>query len=144
MALSLDVDGKKTENASVTDVALAFESLSKGTGFFGGPGISMIILARKEAEEIMATGTYNEGFILTYQDGHPEYNHSTDIYQPFPVAEAIKIFQSYARNEDWGQSKFKWERFDLEDKTSTIIKRLLIIGILGFVAVVLVKSFVIK
>lgn len=107
MALTLDVDGKIIENPSATDIACAFETLGKGTGFFRGPGMSMIILARREAEEIMATGTHDEGFVLTYQDGHPEYNYNTDIHQPVPLAETVKIFQAYARNEDWGQSKFK-------------------------------------
>jgi hypothetical protein len=121
MALTLNVDGKIIENPSETDIAFAFESLDKGTGLFRGPGLSMIILARKEAEEIMATGIHDEGFVLTYQDGNPAYNYNSDIHQPIPVAETIKIFQAYARNEDWGQSKFKWGRFELEVKTSKFL-----------------------
>jgi hypothetical protein len=92
----------------------------------------------------MAVGTYNDGFVLTYQDGNPEYNHSTDLRKPIPVAEVIKIFQSYARNEDWGQSNFKWERFELLEKSSKVIKRLLIIAIVGFLAFILLKRFLEK
>ena len=128
MALTLNVDGKIIENPGGTDIASAFETLGKGTGLFRGPGFSMIILARREAEEIMATGTHDGGFVLTYQDGSPEYHYNTGMNRPVPVADAIKMFQAYARNEDWGQSKFQWKRFDLEVKTSQSVKRLLIIG----------------
>jgi hypothetical protein len=141
MALTLNVDGKTIENPSDSDIVSAFESLGKGTGFFRGPGLSIIILARKEAEEIMAVGTYNEGFVLTYQDGHREYNYTTDLHQPVSTDETIKIFQAYARNEDWGQSKFKWERCALEEKTSTVIKRLLVIGILACLIYCAIKLF---
>lgn len=144
MALTLNVDGKSIRNPSETDIASAFETLGKGTGFLRGPGLSMIILARREAEEIMATGTHDEGFVLTYQSGNREYNYSTDIHQPIPVAETIKIFQAYARNEDWGQSKFNWHRFDLEVKTSKVLIRLLIIGLIAFIAIKWIMKFAVK
>jgi len=144
MALTLNVDGKIIENPSETDIAFAFESLEKGTGFMRRPGLSIIILARKEAEEIMATGIHDEGFVLTYQDGDPAYNYNSDIHQPVPVDETIKIFQAYARNEDWGQSKFKWSRFELEVKPSKSLVYWLIIGVMVFIVIKLITKLVVK
>jgi hypothetical protein len=144
MALTLNVDGKITENPGNADIASAFESLEKGTGFLRRPGLSMIILARNEAEEIMATGIHDEGFVLTYQDGDPAYNYNSDIHQPVPVDETIKIFQAYARNEDWGQSKFKWSRFELDVKTSKSIIYWLIVGLIAFFVIKLVTKIVVK
>jgi len=144
MALTLNVDGKITGNPGATDIAAAFESLDQGTGFMRRPGLSIIILARKEAEEIMATGIHDEGFVLTYQDGDPAYNYNSDIHQPVPVAETIKIFQAYARNEDWGQSKFKWSRFEVDVKPAKSIVYWLIIGLIVFFVIKLVTKIVVK
>jgi hypothetical protein len=48
MSPTLNVDGKTVESPTQADIAFAFESLDKGSGLFRGPGLSMIILARKE------------------------------------------------------------------------------------------------
>lgn len=143
MPLTLSVDGKRTEEAGATDIARAFESLDRRTGgVFTGPGLSMIILERDDAHLLMATGTYAAGFVLSYHDGDPEYEYNSDVSQPITVEEVIKIFQAYARGDDWGQSKFKWEPFDSrEGNTSKIIKRLLGIGFLGYLAYVVLKNF---
>jgi hypothetical protein len=95
MPLTLDVDGKKIEEPSPTDIAHAIESLDKRTGgFFTGPALSMIILWQDEAHLLMATGTYSSGFVLSYHDGERECEYNSDMNQPVPVAEAIKFFSS--------------------------------------------------
>ena len=140
MPLTLNVDGKMTSEPDPTDIAHAFESLDKRSGgLITGPGLSMIILEQDEAHLLMATGTYASGFLLSYHDGERECEYNSDMKQPVPVGEVVGIFQAYARGADWGRSKFKWERNVVEDKPANIIKRLLIIGILGFLAYVIIK-----
>jgi hypothetical protein len=141
MPLTLSVDRNRIEGVDSTDIAHAFESLDRRSGgAFTGPGLSMIILERDAAHLLMATGTYAAGFVLSHHDGDPEYEYNSDMNQPVTVEEVTKIFQAYARGEDWGQSKFKWEPFDSrEGNTSKIIKRLLGIGFLGYLAYVVVK-----
>ena len=125
------------------DIARAFESLDhRPSSLLRGPGLSMVILARKEAEDIMAVGTYAQGFVLTYMDGNPEYNQTSDMNKPIQVGEVIKIFQAYARNEDWGQSNFKWERFDLKPKVSKVVIGWLIILLIGIAVMALLSKFI--
>jgi len=143
MALTLVVDDEKTENPDSTDVASAFESLDKRpAGFLKGAGLSMIILARTDVDFLMATGCYAEGFVLSYQDGNPEYEYNSDLHQPVPVEETIKMFQAYARGENWGRSNIQWNRLRMKYGTVGAIKRLLIIGFAGFLAFVLIKYFI--
>jgi len=140
MALTLVVDDKKTENPDSTDIASAFELLDKRpAGLLKGAGLSMIILARSEADFLMATGCYAGGFVLSYQDGNPEYEYNSDLHQPVPVDETIKMFQAYARGENWGQSNIQWNRLRMKYGTVDVVKRLLIIGFIGFLAFVLIK-----
>ncbi len=102
----------------------------------------MVILEYDDANLLMATGTYACGFMLSHHDGDKECEYHTDVNQPITVPEVIKIFQAYARGEDWGRSTFKWERVVVDDKISHIIKRLVILGFFGYLIYVVVRNLV--
>lgn len=97
------------------------------------------MVLRKDATHWLAAfGTFAEGFSLSYQDGDSNYQFYAE-QQGTPVAEVVRIFQAYARGEDWGQARFTWEPFILRDKTMTIVKRLLMIILLGYTAWAVIK-----
>jgi hypothetical protein len=144
VALNLNIDGKRIEEPGPADIARGFEELGKGAGFFKGPGITIAVLARDETHELMATGTRAAGFMLSYKDGEADCEYITGPEQAVKFEEAIRIFQSYARGDDWGQSNFQWERLQVFEKTPKVIKRLLIIAVLGFLAFMLVRRFIAK
>ena len=139
MAMTLNVDGVRTEGPSDTDIAHGFESLDKEEArIFSGPGLSIITLDRSDTESLTATGTYAQGFILGYQNGRPEDEVSTDLHDPVPVEKVIKAFQSYARGEDWGQSKFEWKRVGIFDGNPQARNRRLTLAIVIFVVLAIV------
>jgi hypothetical protein len=141
MALNLNVDGARTDNPSDTDIAHGFESLDKREArLLSGPGLSMILLSRSETENLVATGTYAQGFMLSHQNGRPEDEIATDMREPVPVDKVIKAFQSYVRGEDWGQSTYKWERVGIIDANPrATTKRLIIFVIGGVIAFAIIK-----
>jgi hypothetical protein len=141
MSLKLNVDGLQTENPSDSQIACGFESLDKGEArLLSGPGLSMVILSRSDTEDLVATGTYTQGFVLTHQDGRPEEEITTDMHQPVPVDTVIKMFQSYARGENWGKSQYQWERIGLIDANPRqTTKRLILYALVAAVAIAIIK-----
>src|SRR5689334_14821137 len=117
MALRLDIDGEIVEEPKAEDIARGFEELGKGSGFFKGPGITIAVLASDESHEISATGTRGDGFMLAYKDGDADSEFIAGPEQAVTFEEVIRIFQAYARGEDWGRANFKWERMQLFEKT---------------------------
>ena len=141
MTLTLNVDGKQVSQPGDADIAQALEALDKRTGFFAGPGISIIERGSDEAQSLTATGTAGAGFLLSYKDGDPDCEYNTGLEQSVSLDETIRIFQAYARGDDWGKSNFKWERTVLvEGDTPRLIKRLLVIGFLGYLAYLVVRK----
>lgn len=141
VALTLDIDGEETQDPSAAQISEAFERLKKGGGWFG-PGITIATLARSETQWLMATGTRDAGFMISYQDGEAAWQYDAGPEQALPIGEVVGVFQSYARGQDWGQSNFVWERTQLFSETGVVVKRLLIITLVGVVAYVLIKRFI--
>lgn len=129
MPLVLDVDGKRTSEPSAADIAEAFNSLDKrASGWLSGPGLSLITLERGAANSLTATGTYAQGFLLSHQDGDSASEFNSDPARPISAVEVISVFQAYARcDEDWRM----WERYVTTEKTSNILKRLLMFGLIA-------------
>jgi hypothetical protein len=144
MPLTLNADGKRTNEPTAADIARTFESLERGRfRLFGfrGPGISLIILQRDESHMLTATGTYSDGFMLGHNDGDPDLEHVTDMNKPIPPADMVKIFQAYARGDDWGHSTFNWDVNDLRGgKTSRILVWLLVGGFVAYMGYVIVRQ----
>ena len=143
MALTLDIDGELIQNPSAAQIADAFQSLEKGGGFFG-PGISIAILSRAQAEFLMASGTRDAGLMLSYQDGDPVWQYEAGADQAVSFDEAIRVFQAYAAGDDWGRGNLQWEREQMISKWDSILRRLLIIGLIAFVAYIVVKKFIVE
>ena len=144
MALSLNIDGKIIEEPGPDDIARSFEELSKAKSFTLGPGITMAILARDEAYRLMATGSRDAGFVLSYKDGDADSEYVIEPGLDVEFGEVIRIFQAYARGEDWGKETFNWERREVAARRSMLIKILLIVTILGILALVVARKFIAK
>jgi hypothetical protein len=101
MATMLDVDGKEFKEPTESDIAIAFDAIEKRTGFFHG-GISLVTLTIEAVGSLTAAGHPAEGFSLSYNDGSPDLEYFSS--ETLPIDEVVKIFQMYARRDDWGKA----------------------------------------
>jgi hypothetical protein len=105
--MTLDIDGKKTENPDDTAIAQGFESIDKRTGFRSG-GLSLIILSRNEVDTLTTSGHPVEGWGALLHENN-SVTRGADISTPLRQEKAIQIFQSYARGDDSWEKEFQWE-----------------------------------
>jgi hypothetical protein len=134
MATMLDVDGKEFKEPTESDIAIAFDAIEKRTGFFHG-GISLVTLTIEAVGSLTAAGHPAEGFSLSYNDGSPDHEYFSS--ETLPIDEVVKIFQMYARRDDWGKARFKWEQLETLD-TKTQCKRLLWILCMATIAYLII------
>jgi hypothetical protein len=109
MALTLDVNGKKTESPNGTDIACGFESIDKRTGF--SKALSLVILSRDGENSLITSGHPVEGWgALIYEaDG---ISNGADISKPITQEKIIQIFQSYGRGDDLWKIELTWETLE--------------------------------
>ena len=112
MALTLDVDGRRIENPDSTEIARAFESLDKRTGFLHG-GLSLVTLAADETHSLGASGHPVEGFTLCHRDEDPKRDSFSR--RTLTMQDVIKAFQRYAQREDWGKAGIDWDELETLD-----------------------------
>jgi len=144
MALTLNINGKIIEEPSPDEIAKSFEGLSKMKSFTLAPKIATAILARNEAHQVMATGHREAGFVLSHKDGDVDSEYVIEPGRDVEFDEVIRIFQAYARGEDWGKETFTWERRAVASRRSTLIRILLIVSVLSILAVAILRRFIAK
>jgi hypothetical protein len=119
-SMTLDVDGKRTENPDDEAIAQGFESIDKRTGFRSG-GLSLVILSRSEGNSLTTGGHPAEGWNLLHEANG--VTRDADISAPLRQEKIIQIFQSYARGDDMWEKEFQW---DIIDQGKWPVKRIVI------------------
>lgn len=144
MALTLNINGKIIEEPSSDEIARSFEELSKMKSFSLELKMAVAILARDEAHQLIATGQREAGFVLSHRDGGVDSEYMIDSGGDVEFAEVVRIFQAYARGEDWGKETFTWERRAVAFRSSMLIRILLIVSVLSILAVAILRRFIAK